>query len=120
KNTGPLKWNVSARAASGARDSVIAMQEIEPAVPVEVWAASLLRVGEDPPRIAAPRGALPGGYVTVGLSDTLAASLSGVRSYMSFYPYECFEQRLSRIVVSGNTGEWTTLAGALPTYLDSD
>jgi uncharacterized protein YfaS (alpha-2-macroglobulin family) len=121
KTTGPLKWNVSARAADGkARDSVIAMQEITPAVPVEVWAASLLRVGDDPPRIAAPRGALPGGYVTVGLSDTLAASLDGVRAYMGTYPFDCFEQRLSRIVVSGNTGEWNTLAGALPTYLDSD
>jgi uncharacterized protein YfaS (alpha-2-macroglobulin family) len=116
-----LKWTLNARTADGkARDSVVAVQEIAPAVPVEVWAASLLRVGDTPPMIAAPAGALPGGYVTVGLSDSLAAPLDGVRAYMSGYPYDCFEQRLSKIVVQGDTAGWTSLAGALPTYLDGD
>jgi uncharacterized protein YfaS (alpha-2-macroglobulin family) len=116
-----LKWTLKAQASDGkARDTVVATQEVASAVPVEVWAASLLRVGAPPPAIAPPAGALPGGYVTVGLSDSLAASLDGVRAYMTAYPYDCFEQRLSRIVVNGDTAGWTSLAGALPTYLDGD
>ncbi len=118
---GVLKWTVKARSNDGkASDSLTATQEIIPAVPVEVWAASLLRVGDPAPVIAAPQGALPGGYVTVDLSDTLAAPLGGVREYMTAYPYDCFEQRLSKIVVSGDSASWTALAAALPTYLDSD
>ena len=118
---GVLKWTVKAHSSDGkASDSLTATQEIIPAVPVEVWAASLLRVGDPAPTIATPQGALPGGYVTVDFSDTLAAPLGGVRDYMIAYPYDCFEQRLSKIVVAGDGAAWTALAAALPTYLDSD
>ncbi len=119
---GPLRWTVVARSADG-RDSdrVTVTQDVVPAVPVEVWAASLLRVGEGAgPVIARPAGALPGGWVDVALSDTLAPPLDGVRSYMADYPYDCFEQRLSRIVATGETGGWPALAAALPTYLDGE
>ena len=118
---GALKWTLAVRSSDGkAKDSVVATQEVTPAVPVEVWAASLLRVGDPAPTIGVPMGALPGGYVDIAFSDTLAAPLDGVRGYMTDYPYNCFEQRLSRIVVLGDTGSWTVLAGAMPTYLDSD
>lgn len=118
---GPVKWTLKVRSADGtAQDAVTAMQDVAPAVPEEVWAASLLRVGDPSPMIAAPAGALPGGHVTVELADTLAAPLSGVRAYMADYPYNCFEQRLSRIVVTGDAAGWGVLAGALPTYLDGD
>jgi len=119
---GQLKWTVDARSADGKdRDSVVAMQDIVPAVPVEVWAASLWRVGEGSgPVIGIPAGALPGGWVSVALSDTLAPPLDGVRTYMAGYPYNCFEQRVSRIVATGDTGAWTALAASLPTYLDAD
>jgi uncharacterized protein YfaS (alpha-2-macroglobulin family) len=70
--------------------------------------------------IAAPAGALPGGFVSFDFSDSLAAPLAGVRAYMAAYPYDCFEQRLSKVVVSGDIGGWTSLAGALPTYLDGE
>ena len=118
---GVLKWTVKARSSDGkASDTLTATQEVIPAIPIEVWAASLLRVGDPAPVIATPFGALPGGYVTVDLSDTLASPLGGVQAYMTAYPYDCFEQRLSRIVVAGDGVAWTSLAAALPTYLDSD
>ncbi|MEO7385238.1 MAG: MG2 domain-containing protein, partial [Novosphingobium sp.] len=118
---GTLKWTLSVTSSDGkAKDSVVATQEVAPAVPEEVWAASLLRVGDPAPVIGVPMGALPGGFVDVAFSDTLAAPLDGVRNYMNIYPYNCFEQRLSRIIVNGDSGGWTALAGALPTYLDSD
>ena len=118
---GTLKWTLAVKSSDGkAKDSVVALQEVAPAVPVEVWAASLLRVGDPAPVIGVPVGALPGGYVDVAFSDSLAAPLDGVRSYMTDYQYNCFEQRLSRIIVNGDSGSWTALAGAMPTYLDSD
>lgn len=120
-NPGALKWTFNARSGDGkANDTVTATQDVLPAVPVEVWAASLLRVGDPAPAIAAPQGALPGGYVTVDLSDSLAAPLGGVRAYMLGYPYDCFEQRLSRLVATGDVGAWKPLADALPTYLDEE
>ena len=116
---GPLTWTLKAQSGL-ARDSVTARQEVIPAVPEEVVMATLMRVGDPPPMIAVPPGALPGGAVTVDLSDTLAAPLDGVRRYMTVYPYNCLEQRLSRIVANGDTAGWNVLAATLPTYLDSD
>jgi len=119
---GPLKWTVRAVSSDGRdADSVTAVQQVTPAVPTEVWAASLWRVGEeDAPRIAVPAGALGGGWVDVALSDTLAPPLAGVRRYMAAYPYDCFEQQLSRAVAADDAGRWTALAAAMPTYLDND
>lgn len=118
-----LQWKVTAKDASGkASDAITVSQDIAPAVPVETWAASLVRVGEGGPvSIAPPAGALPGfGKVSVLLSDSLAPPLQGVRDYMGAYPYGCFEQRTSKAVALGDAGMWNTLAGEMPVYLDSD
>ncbi len=119
---GKLDWTVEAKSSNGkAVDRIAVSQEVIPAVPIEVWAATLARVGNGVPiPVAAPAGALPGGYVDVKLTDTLAPPLAGVRGYMSDYPYNCFEQRLSRAVVLGDAGAWTTLAGEIPAFMDSD
>lgn len=118
---GPIVWTLEAQSSDGkARDSVTARQDILPAVPEEVQMASLMRVGDPAPLIAVPAGALPGGSVAVDLSDRLTAPLDGVRHYMTVYPFNCLEQRLSRIVATADTGAWTALAAALPTYLDAD
>lgn len=119
---GRLDWTVEARSSNGkAADRIAVSQDVVPAVPIEVWAATLARVGNGVPiPVAAPAGALPDGYVDVKLTDTLAPPLAGVRAYMSVYPYNCFEQRLSRAVVLGDAGAWAGLAGDIPAYLDSD
>ncbi len=118
-----LRWQVGARTADGrATDKVTVTQDVVPAVPVEVWAATLARVnaGSMIP-IAAPAGALAGrGSVDIRLDDSLAPPLKGVRDYMTAYPYNCFEQRLSRIVVLGDAAGWARLAGEIPTYQASD
>ncbi|MDB5703574.1 MAG: alpha-2-macroglobulin, partial [Sphingomonas bacterium] len=118
-----LRWHVSARAENGkAVDQLTVNQDVVPAVPVEVWAATLARVGSDTSiAIAPPAGALPGrGVVDIRLDDTLAPPLEGVRAFMSGYPYDCFEQRLSRIVALGDAPGWTALAGEIPTYQADD
>ncbi|MDF2493776.1 Ig-like domain-containing alpha-2-macroglobulin family protein [Sphingomonas sp.] len=118
-----LRWQVSARSTDGrASDRLTVTQDVVPAVPVEIWAATLARVGGDTQiPITPPAGALPGrGNLTIRLDDSLAPPLQGVRDYMAAYPYQCFEQRLSRIVVLGDGPGWSQLAGELPTYQASD
>ncbi|HEX8485203.1 alpha-2-macroglobulin family protein [Sphingomonas sp.] len=118
-----LRWQVSARTADGrAADRITATQDVVAAIPVETWAATLARVGAATTiPIAAPAGALPDrGSVDIALADTLAPPLAGVRAYMAAYPYQCFEQQLSRAVALGDMAAWTRLAGALPTYQAPD
>jgi alpha-2-macroglobulin len=114
-----LDWVVEAKSSDGKTDRLAASQDIIPAVPMEVWAATLTRVPASI-AIAPPAGALGLGYVDVKLSDSLAPPLAGVRAYMTAYPYDCFEQQLSRAVALGDAGLWGSLAGAIPTYLDGD
>jgi alpha-2-macroglobulin len=122
-SAGTLRWEVEAKGAGGkAVDRVSATQQVDPAVPVEVWAATLTRVGQNTSiPLMAPEGALPGfGFVDVKLSDTLAPPLAGVRDYMSRYPYSCFEQQTSKLVVAGDTAGWDALVAKIPAYLDKD
>lgn len=122
-NRDKLIWTLNARSSDGrASDAITVSQTIVPAVPLEVWAATLARVG---PRtvinLTPPAGALPGrGSVDIRLSDSLAPPLDGVRSYMAAYPYGCFEQLLSKAIVAGDVGSWNRLAGDIPAYLDHD
>ena len=122
-NHDKLTWMLNARSRDGrASDRITVSQTIAPAVPLEVWAATLARVG---PRtivnLAPPAGALPGrGSVDIRLSDSLAPPLEGVRSYMAAYPYGCFEQLLSKAIVASDVGRWNRLAGEIPAYLDRD
>ncbi len=118
-----LRWHVVAKSADGrAVDQITVDQQVVPAVPVEVWAATLARIGAATMiPVVPPTGAIAGrGSVDIRLTDTLAPPLAGVRDYMTAYPYNCFEQRLSRIVVLGDVAGWTALAGEIPTYQAPD
>lgn len=118
-----LRWQVSAVANGGkAKDRITVSQDVIPAIPVEVWAATLAQIGPDTAiPIAPPGGALPGfGTVDIRLDDTLSPPLAGVRTYMAAYPYSCFEQRLSKAVSLGDAGAWSALAGEIPTYQAPD
>jgi uncharacterized protein YfaS (alpha-2-macroglobulin family) len=122
-NRDKLEWTLNARSKDGrASDRITVSQTIVPAVPLEVWAATLARVGPHSViNLAPPAGALPGrGSVDVRLSDSLAPPLEGVHSYMAAYPYSCFEQLLSKAVVAGDVGGWNRLAGDIPAFLDGD
>ena len=122
-NIANLRWHVSAKTDDGkAADQLTVSQDVIPAIPVEVWAATLTRVAPGSSiAIAPPLGAIPGrGSVDIRLDDTLVPPMQGVRDFMSAYPYDCFEQRLSRAVALGDAGAWTRLAGEIPTYQASD
>jgi uncharacterized protein YfaS (alpha-2-macroglobulin family) len=115
-----LHWTVSARSSDGRSTDRIAVDEqIVPAVPEEVWAATYLRIGNGASLpVAAPAGALPGrGGIELALAASPTAPLNGVRAYMLSYPYGCFEQRLSKAVALDDRKAWTQQVGDLPTYL---
>ncbi|WP_240500150.1 alpha-2-macroglobulin family protein [Sphingomonas montana] len=118
-----VRWTVSAQEERGpATDRVTVDERIVPAVPDAVVAATIVRIGASPPvPIAMPAGALPGrGGVDVALAATPMASMDGVRAYMRTYPWDCFEQRLSRAVVLGDRAGWARLAGDLSGYVAGD
>jgi uncharacterized protein YfaS (alpha-2-macroglobulin family) len=122
-NIDSLRWHVSAKSSNGkAVDQITTNQAVTPLYPVEVWAGTLARVGADTSiPIQPPMGALAGrGTVDVRLDDTLAPPLAGVRDFMSRYPYDCFEQRLSRAVALGDMAQWQALAGDIPAYQADD
>ncbi len=122
-NASALNWEVEAKSANGkATDKIAVSQTVIPAIPVEIWAATLTRVGANTSiPLMAPAGALPGfGFVDVKLTDTLSPPLAGVRAYMTAYPYNCFEQQMSWLVVMGDGAGWDRLAATLPAYQDSD
>ncbi len=122
-NAAALNWEVEAKAAgTNASDRIAVAQAVIPAVPVEIWGGTLTRVGTNTSiPMMAPAGALAGlGYVDVKLSDSLAPPLAGVRDYMTAYPYDCFEQQTSRLVVMNDGAGWDKLAAELPAYLDND
>jgi uncharacterized protein YfaS (alpha-2-macroglobulin family) len=122
-NLDKLTWSVSAKSSDGrSADRLTVSQLIVPAVPTDVWAATLLRVGpRSPVPLTAPVGALPGrGGIEVRLTDSLTPPLDGVRRHMRDYPYSCFEQRLSKAVVAEDAASWNRLAADMPAYLDRD
>ncbi|PZN92085.1 MAG: alpha-2-macroglobulin, partial [Alphaproteobacteria bacterium] len=120
-DSGPVIWQVSARAAGGQSDRVEVTQTLLPAVPVETWMATFFQAGAPPLPMALPADALPRrGGVMVAASRSLGGDLPGVRAYMAAYPYDCIEQRLSRAVALGDRIAWDAAAAALPGYLDRD
>jgi uncharacterized protein YfaS (alpha-2-macroglobulin family) len=115
-----LEWTVTARSKDGASsDSVRIDQQVVPAIPEEIWAASFFRATDGlrfP--VASPAGALPGrGGVELALTSSPAPSLAGVRAYMIVYPYGCFEQRLSKAIALDDSAAWTQQMADLPAYV---
>jgi len=115
-----LHWTVTARSADGrATDRMAIDEQVIPAVPEQIWSATLMHVGpgSDLP-VGPPAGALPGrGGIDIALMATPAPPLAGVRSYMLAYPYGCFEQRTSKAVALDDRAAWAKQMEALPTYV---
>ena len=119
-NPGISIWTIDASAGTGQHDRVQITQTVAPAVPVQVWQATLFQPGA-PFNVAIPADAIPGrGGLDVTVSRSLGGGLPGVKAYMAAYPYDCIEQQLSRAVALGDKASWDRVAGALTGYLDND
>ena len=120
----------SGNTASRSKDRVKFTQLVSTAVPVRVMQATLQQLeGSFTLPVAAPADALPettnatgikrGGLV-LAVQPQLSGALPGMRRYFETYPFACLEQKTSKAVGLKDAKLWTTVANALPTYLDSD
>jgi uncharacterized protein YfaS (alpha-2-macroglobulin family) len=119
-----LTWEVSARDAANpaASDKVKLKQSIIPAFPVRTYQATISQLTA-PLTVPAerPAGAVKGrGGLEVAMRAKLGDSLDGVREYMSWYPYVCIEQQLSRAVALRDEAAWRSWRERLPAYMDAD
>jgi alpha-2-macroglobulin len=116
-----LKWDVSVRDTNGtARDSIKVVQKVVEAVPARVFQATVTQV-EKPVSLTVerPKEALPDkGSVKVSLKSSLSGDVSGIAEYMSFYPYTCLEQRVSKAIALQDDALWKNVARIIPGYLD--
>jgi uncharacterized protein YfaS (alpha-2-macroglobulin family) len=118
-----IEYTVSAAEKAGpASDRMKISQKVLPSVPVRTVQAALLRLapsaGVD---IKMPENAIPGkGLVKIDLKPSITAGLSGVREYMSRYPYSCLEQNVSKAISLGDKAGWDEILKKLPSYMDRD
>lgn len=126
--SGAIHWEVEAKdKRHGAIDRLKVKQTIVPAVPVTVQQATLERLtpGLELP-VTMPAHALldpsgsPRGGLQLDLQSKLADGLPGVITWFRNYPFTCLEQRTSRAIGLRDAAMWSSVAGQLPAYLDSD
>ncbi|CAI8871760.1 alpha-2-macroglobulin family protein [Methylococcus capsulatus] len=118
-----LDWEISAAEDGGAAtDRLKTSQQVQPAVPVRVFQATLTRI-DKPLSLAVqrPEDAVPGrGGVRVSLRARLGDGLGGVIEYMTHYPYSCLEQKVSKAVALRDERLWNEIVADLPAYQDAD
>jgi len=118
-----LDYEISAQERDGkTADRIRVSQKVVPAVPVRTWQATLVQVRDklETP-VERPAGALAGkGGIVVRLQPRIGEGLSGVREYMSLYPYGCLEQKISKAVALKDKALWQERVRELPSYLDNE
>jgi uncharacterized protein YfaS (alpha-2-macroglobulin family) len=125
-NADALRWEISAagKRADGfaSRDAMKISQKVIAAVPVRTFQATLTQIDKRfDLEVAIPRDAIPGrGGVSVDLMKSLSGELSGVREYMSYYPYTCLEQLASQAIALEDERLWNGVMAILPGLLDRD
>lgn len=60
------------------------------------------------------------GLVKIDVKPSITAGLSGVRQYMSQYPYSCLEQNVSKAIALSDKAAWDEIMKNLPSYIDRD
>jgi len=119
-----LSWEVTAKEAGGAAaaDRIKLQQSVIPTYPVRTYQATISQLTAPISMPAErPAGAVKGrGGLEVTLRARLGDGLDGVREYMSWYPYVCLEQNLSRAVALRDHSLWQSWSERLPAYMDSD
>ena len=123
-----IAWEAAAedQGGSSAKDRLKVTQLVTAAVPTRVLQATLMQLdGSTSLPVAAPADALPAsgvkrGGLMVGVQPKLTGALPGMRRYFESYPFVCLEQKTSKSVGLRDKAMWTSVAGALPTYLDGD
>jgi uncharacterized protein YfaS (alpha-2-macroglobulin family) len=121
--TDHIDWDVTAADSHGdARDHLKAREQVIPVYPVRTYQGTIEQLTQ-PLSIPAqqPLGSVPGrGGLDITLQSQLAGNLTGVKEYLSLYPYTCLEQLISRAVGLRSREQWDRLMQRLPAYMDGD
>ena len=118
-----LDWDVTVRETHGSGyDRLKVSETVIAAYPVRTYQATIAQLTAPLTiPVQRPHDAIVGrGGLEITLQPRLAGSLEGVREYMSLYPYNCLEQRVSRAIVLQSRPEWDAINGTLPAYMDED
>jgi hypothetical protein len=118
-----LDWDVKTRELGGdATDHLQIQQSLIPAVAVRTYQATISQLSSALSiPVERPHDALAGrGGLEITLQPKLAGNLSGVREYMSLYPYNCLEQLASRAIALRSREDWDALMQRLPAFTDED
>lgn len=122
-----LTWTFDARTRNGppASDRVVVHQTLQPAIPVTVRQATLVRLAEGQTQMV-PAGVpvqalhdtagVPRGGLAVVLQSGLAGTMPGVRAWLEAYPYTCLEQLTARAMGLQDPHAWNALIKQLPGY----
>jgi hypothetical protein len=117
-----LEYEIFAKAENGVSDRLKITQKIFPSMPIRVLQGTLLQLDSEHKveidslkEIEDRRGS-----IEVHYSKSLLDNLNSIKEYMNQYPYTCFEQQASKIIVDRNKANWNKLMNSLPSYLDSD
>ncbi len=116
-----LTWDVRLRKPDGATgDHLQVSQQVVPAYPVRTYQATITQLTAPwAIPVERPVDAVPGrGGIEVSVQAKLAENLDGVREYMSYYPYRCIEQNVSRAIALGSRADWDAWMQRLPAYMD--
>jgi alpha-2-macroglobulin len=118
-----IDWDVAVREIRGSGDDHLKISQTEiPAYPVRTYQATIAQLTAPLTiPVQRPHDAIAGrGGLEITLQPRLAGSLEGVREYMSYYPYNCLEQRVSRAIALQSRSEWDAIMATLPAYMDED
>jgi hypothetical protein len=116
-----ITWTFAGTADGVAGDSLKVPQKVMAwPGPPKIYQSTLMRIDQPATlEIERPADALPNsGGLVVAWSRTLTGSLEGVKKYMTEYPYDCLEQRVSRAVTLGDKALWAGIVRDLPRYVD--
>ncbi len=127
-NATTLDWRVDAieggstATTEPAKDALKVSQRVVPATPERTFQATIFQLTDSQSTVVQrPQDAIPGrGGVNVRMQGKLAGDLPGVREYLAWYPYSCFEQMTSIAIGLRDRGRWDAAMRALPDYLDRE
>ncbi len=105
-----------------ASDKLKITQKVIPSIPISVQQATLVQLNKSYNlEVEQPADSLENqGGINLIYSNSLVSSLSGVREYMSRYPYNCLEQQVSRSIATKDKNAWDSLMKKISIYLDRD
>src|SRR6185437_6280398 len=118
-----IEWNVTVGETRGsAHDRLEISETAIPVYRVRTYQATIAQLTAPLTMpVERPHDAIPGrGGLEVTLQPRLEGSLDGVREYMSYYPYACLEQRVSKAIALQSREQWNLAMAILPAYMDED